>query len=98
MLEAGSGTKFQLLPFFNIVGPFLGLTRNLGARHNVIIETFPRCSCVYFLTMLTSFLADVGCMCNVNMCIMFYKQLCHVGSLKSSFINAHGVGMKFNVC
>jgi len=37
-------------------------------------------------------------MCNVNMCIMFYKQLCHVGSLKSSFINAHGVGMKFNVC
>ncbi len=33
MLEAGSGTKFQLLPLFDIVGPFLGLTRNLGARH-----------------------------------------------------------------
>jgi hypothetical protein len=30
MLEAGSGTKFQLLPLFNIVGPFLGLARNLG--------------------------------------------------------------------
>ncbi len=26
MLEVGSGTKFQLLPFFDIVGPFLGLT------------------------------------------------------------------------
>ncbi len=33
MLEARSGTKFQLLPLFNIVGPFLGLTRNLRARH-----------------------------------------------------------------
>jgi hypothetical protein len=32
MLEVGSGTKFQLLSLFNIVGPFLGLTRNLGAR------------------------------------------------------------------
>jgi len=33
VLEAGSVTKFQLLPLFNIVGPILGLTRNLGARH-----------------------------------------------------------------
>jgi len=33
VLETGSGTKFQLLPLFNIVGPFLGLTRNLGVRH-----------------------------------------------------------------
>ncbi len=33
VLEAGSGTEFQLLPLFNIVGPFLGLIRNLGARH-----------------------------------------------------------------
>jgi hypothetical protein len=32
VLEAKSDTKFQLLPLFNIVGPFLGLTRNLGAR------------------------------------------------------------------
>ncbi len=31
VLEAGSGTKFEILPLFNIVGPFLGLTRNLGA-------------------------------------------------------------------
>jgi hypothetical protein len=31
VLEGGSGTKFQLLPLFHIVGPFLGLTRNLGA-------------------------------------------------------------------
>ncbi len=34
MLEAGSGTKFQLFPLFNIVRPFLGLIRNLGAHHN----------------------------------------------------------------
>jgi hypothetical protein len=33
VLEAGSGTKFQLFSLFNIVGPFLGLTRNLGARY-----------------------------------------------------------------
>ncbi len=32
MLEARNGTKFQLLSLFNIVGPFLGLTKNLGAR------------------------------------------------------------------
>jgi hypothetical protein len=32
VLEAGSGTKFQSLPLFYIVGPTLGLTRNLGAR------------------------------------------------------------------
>ncbi len=32
MLEARSGTKFQLFPFFYLVGPLLGLTRNLGAR------------------------------------------------------------------
>jgi hypothetical protein len=36
VLEIGSSTKFQLLPLFNIVGPFLGLTRNLGARHDVV--------------------------------------------------------------
>jgi hypothetical protein len=33
VLEVGSDTKFQLLLLFNIVGPFLGLTRNLRARH-----------------------------------------------------------------
>jgi hypothetical protein len=33
VLEARSDTKFQLLPLFNIVGPFLGLTKNLGACH-----------------------------------------------------------------
>jgi hypothetical protein len=32
VLEAGNGTKFQLFSLFNIVGPFLGLTKNLGAR------------------------------------------------------------------
>jgi hypothetical protein len=36
VLRAWSGTKFQLLSLFNIVGPFLGLTRNLGARHMVL--------------------------------------------------------------
>jgi len=34
VLEAGNDTKFQLLPLFNIVGPLLGLTRNLGARQS----------------------------------------------------------------
>jgi hypothetical protein len=38
VLEAGSGTKFQLLPLFNIVGPFLGLTKNLGARQSHYLE------------------------------------------------------------
>jgi len=30
VLEAGSGTKFQLLPFFNIIGPFLAPNKELG--------------------------------------------------------------------
>jgi hypothetical protein len=30
VLKAGNGTKFQPISLFNIVGPFLGLTRNLG--------------------------------------------------------------------
>jgi len=38
VLQAGSSTKFQLLSLFNIVGPFLGLTRNLGAHHYLPIE------------------------------------------------------------
>jgi hypothetical protein len=33
VLGAGSGTEFQLFPLFDIVGPFWGPTRNLGARH-----------------------------------------------------------------
>ncbi len=38
MLEAGSGTKFQLFLLYNnnIVERFLGLTRNLGVRHVVL--------------------------------------------------------------
>ncbi len=31
-------------------------------------------------------------------CIIFYRWLCFVGSLKSSFIIVHRVGMKFNTC
>jgi hypothetical protein len=46
VLEVRSGTKFQLFPLFIIVGPFLGLTRNLGARH-VVSEL--RLSSVHFL-------------------------------------------------
>ncbi len=37
VLEAGSDTKFQLLPLFNIVGPILGLIRNLGRITKVLI-------------------------------------------------------------
>jgi hypothetical protein len=29
MLEAGNGTKFQLLSLFNIVGPFFGFNKEL---------------------------------------------------------------------
>jgi hypothetical protein len=36
MLEAGNDTKFQPLPLFNIVRPFLGLTRNLGVRQWIL--------------------------------------------------------------
>jgi hypothetical protein len=40
MLEAGNGTKFQLFPLFNVVGPFLGLTRNLVVMVLVMVATF----------------------------------------------------------
>ncbi len=40
----------------------------------------------------------MGHMCNVNMCVTFCKKLCFVGSWKTSFIIASGVGMEFNVC
>jgi hypothetical protein len=33
VLEAGSGTKFLTIPQIQLFGPFLGHTRNLGARH-----------------------------------------------------------------
>jgi len=39
-----------------------------------------------------------GYMCIVNMCIMSCKRSCFVGSQNSSFITAHGVEMKFNIC
>jgi hypothetical protein len=40
MLGVGSDIKF-LLPLFNIVGPFLGLTRNLGAHQVVATPLWP---------------------------------------------------------
>jgi hypothetical protein len=64
----------------------------------VTTEKFLRCSCVYFVTMLVVLWVVVGCMCNVNMCIMSRRRSCFVGSQKNSFITAHGVGMKFNAC
>jgi len=45
VLEAGSGTKFQLLPLFNKVGPVLGLTRNLGAHHATSITMYCTSNC-----------------------------------------------------
>jgi hypothetical protein len=58
VLEAGSGTKFQLFPLFNIVGPFLGLTRNLRAHHDVsvvkiVTKCFPFVSVMYILISFT---------------------------------------------
>jgi hypothetical protein len=64
-------------------------------RYDVTIGNFLRCSCVHFVTMLVGFLGNRGRMCNVNVCIMSYIQLCSMGSWKSSFIIAHGIGMKF---
>jgi len=40
----------------------------------------------------------MGRMCNVNMFITSWRRLCYVGSQKSEFITACGVGMKSNVC
>jgi hypothetical protein len=57
---------------------------------DVHVSTFSQCWQVLWVTM--------GCMCNVNMCITFYRWLCFVGSRKSSFITTHGVEMKFKVC
>jgi hypothetical protein len=55
VLEAGSGTKFELLPLFNIVGPFLGLTRNSGAHHmgsHVMCEFFKNSCFGFFLVSI----------------------------------------------
>ncbi len=38
MLEAGSGTKFQLLPLFNIVGPLFGSNKELGGMSGVSMK------------------------------------------------------------
>jgi len=64
--------------------------------YDVTIGNFLRCSCVYFVTMLVGSLGNCGVFVQSNMCITFYRWLCFVGSLKSLFIIAHGVGMKFN--
>jgi hypothetical protein len=54
---------------------------------------------VYILSQCWQLLWAMGDMCNVNMCIMSCRQLCSVGSQKSSFIIARGVGMmKFIIC
>jgi hypothetical protein len=48
VLEAGNGIQFQLLPLFNIVGPFLGLTRNLGACHLTTLLGFYQIDASFF--------------------------------------------------
>ncbi len=49
MLEAGSGTKFQLLLFFNIVGPLLGSNKELGGTSLSVI-----CELTHIATCNTS--------------------------------------------
>jgi hypothetical protein len=72
VLEAGNGTKFQLLLPFYIVGPFLGLTRNLGACQrksksttrwlSITLENTPtRCDTMWFLCAPTVQLVDQFC-------------------------------------
>jgi hypothetical protein len=67
-------------------------------KYDVTIQNVLKCSCVYFVKMLVGSLVLVGCMCIINMCITYCRWSCSVGSWKSSFVIAHGVGMKFNVC
>jgi len=66
------------------------MIRLLEISLDVHVFSLSQCQKVFWVVM--------GCMCNVNMCITSYRQSCSVGSQKSSFIIAHGVGMKFNVC
>jgi hypothetical protein len=39
LLEAGSGTKFQLFPLFNIVGPFFGSNQELGGASSCVLSS-----------------------------------------------------------
>jgi hypothetical protein len=55
VLEAGSGTRFQPLPLFNIIGPTLGLTRNLGACHFVVLQIFLLVNWVLMLCIVEEF-------------------------------------------
>jgi hypothetical protein len=38
VLEAGSNTKFQLLPLFNIVGPPFGSNKELGGTSFLVLK------------------------------------------------------------
>jgi len=38
VLEVGNGIKFQLLPLFNIVGPFFGSNKELGCRNPTLTK------------------------------------------------------------
>jgi hypothetical protein len=66
------------------------MTSLLAISLDVHVSTLLKCWHVVWVA--------VGHMCHVNMCITSFKQLCFVGSQKSSFITTCGVGMKFNVC
>jgi hypothetical protein len=66
------------------------MTSLLVISLNVHVSTLLECWQVLWVAM--------GHTCNVNMCITSFKRICFVGSQKSSFIIACGVGMKFSVC
>ncbi len=38
VLEVGSGTKFQLLPHFHIVGPLSGSIKELGSASQEVVD------------------------------------------------------------
>jgi hypothetical protein len=38
VLEVGSGTKFQLLPYFHIVGPPSGSIKELGSASQEVVD------------------------------------------------------------
>jgi hypothetical protein len=90
-----------VFPTVDVPPPEYGQIYNILSNDNqydITIGNFPGCSCVYFVKMLATFLGARGCMCNANMSITSCRQLCFMGSQKSSFITTHGAGMKFNYC
>jgi len=76
-------TQCTIFPHVNVPPLGYGQIYNIFSNdkhYDVTNGNFLGCSCVYFVTTSVTSLAAVGCICNVNMCIMSYNQLCSMGS------------------